>query len=233
MGTTDIEIVPTVIFELPDRQAYLDAYFHQGALGGLFVPGHLMLRPGTEVQLQILFGDAGPTFRARGIVRWRRAQTAGGLVAGIGVEFLDSEKSTRDLLLEYAHGREVRVLQRRARRLPVRLQVEYATASAFLTDMTDDISEGGVFILSDDPPEVGAEVKLRLKPPGRFFAIKLRGEVAWRKVGDRSGFGVRFIFDKATTERKIRELVDDLRDHVTEELDYTVPRGRARMRPKR
>jgi uncharacterized protein (TIGR02266 family) len=98
--------------------------------------------------------------------------------------------------------------------------------------MTDDISEGGMFILSDDPPEVGSEVRLRLKPPGRLFAIKLRGEVTWRKVDGRSGFGVRFIFDKAATEKKVQQLVEDLRLRVSEKLEYTVPRGRARMRSK-
>jgi len=224
----DLEILPTIVLELPDRHAYLDVYYHQSDPGGVFVPGDLMLEPGTEVQLQIVFAVEHRTFRSRGVVRWKRAQRARNLAPGLGIDFLDSERNTRDMLLDFANGRSIKLFTRRDRRLPVKLEVHYATHSVFLADVTDDFSEGGMFICTDDLLEVGTPLRIKLKPPGRRFAIQLRGEVAWRQEDGRRGFGVRFLFDKPAVKKKILELAAKLREQVSRDLEHRVDQARAR-----
>jgi uncharacterized protein (TIGR02266 family) len=216
----DIEIRPTVVVELADRRAFLGCFYHQGALGGVFVPGHLNLEAGTEVLLELVFVAEQRTMRSRGVVRWKRTRSAKNLDAGVGIEFLPHERRTRDLILDFANGRNIHVVQPRARRLPVRLTVQYATESIMLTDLTDDISEGGLFILSDELLPVGTRLNLKLKPPGQLFSIQVKGEVAWRQGEGRRGFGVRFQFEGERTKRRIEALVFKLRERVHREMEF-------------
>lgn len=225
---TQVEILPTIVLELANRSAYLDSYYHQNDPGGVFVPGDITLEPGTEVQLELVFAREHRTFRCRGVVRWRRAQRARNLAPGLGIDFLDSEKNTRDLLLEFARGRSIKLFTRRDRRLPVKLEVHYATHSVFLADVTDDFSEGGMFVRTGDLLDVGTPLRIKLKPPGHLFAIRLRGEVAWQKSDGRRGFGVRFLFDKPSVRRKVAGLVARLREQVRRTLEHRVDQARAR-----
>ena len=220
----ELRIQPTVIVELPDRAGFLGCFYHQGTLGGVFVRGQLGLEPGTETLLEFVFVAEKRVVRSRGIVRWRRTQRGRDLEAGMGIEFLPTERRTRDLLLDYARGREVQLVRHRARRLPVSLTVEYASESVMLSDLTEDISEEGLFIASDVLLDVGTKLRLRLKPPGSLLALHLRGEVMWRRGQGRRGFGVRFLFDKPRTARRIREVIDRLQRRVQSEMDFRVLR---------
>ncbi|MFC1609659.1 PilZ domain-containing protein, partial [Myxococcota bacterium] len=175
----EIQILPAIILEFADRRAFLDAYGGQHGTATVFVPGHVSLDLGTQVQLEIVFANEGHTFRTRGVMRWRRAQKSRNLTPGVGVEFLETEHKTRDLLLEFANGGETRFINRRDRRLPIRLRVQFTTESTSSTALTDDLSEGGMFIQTDEIPEIGTTVRIKLKPPGHMFAIQVRGEVAW------------------------------------------------------
>jgi len=51
-----------------------------------------------------------------------------------------------------------------------------------------DISQGGIFLISDQPPSVGAEVTLTMELPG-CGPCKIPGYVRWLKA---DGFGVQF-----------------------------------------
>ena len=221
----DIEIRPTVVVELADRRAFLSCFYHQGSLGGVFVPGHLSLEAGTGVLLELVFVTEQRTLRSRGVVRWKRTRSARNLDAGVGIEFLPQERRTRDLILDFANGRNIQLVQPRARRLPVRLTVQYVTDSVMLSDLTDDISEGGLFILTDDLVAVGTDLTLKLKPPGRLFGIQVKGKVAWRQNEGRRGFGVRFHFEGERTKRRIEDLVERLRQRVRREMEFRPTEG--------
>jgi type IV pilus assembly protein PilZ len=75
--------------------------------------------------------------------------------------------------------------------------VDWASGENFLFSYITNISEMGIFIRSDDPPEVGTELRLRFA--GHDGApLELDGQVVWinpvRPHGDNPnpGMGVRF-----------------------------------------
>lgn len=86
--------------------------------------------------------------------------------------------------------------RRRDRRLPILIKVEYLRMDDFLVDYASNISLGGMFILTDQPLELGTQFRIRFIVPGWAEAIETRAEVRWRRPPGpgplRSGMGVRF-----------------------------------------
>lgn len=192
-------------------RTFLDHYFNQGGLGGVFVPGYVRLASAEEVDLEVVFAREQVTVHARGVIRWKRLTDKKSLPAGVGVELLDTERRTRDLLLEFAEGKRVHLARRRSRRYPVMLEIEYATDTVFLTDVTDNLSRDGASVLTDHDVEVGEIITMRLKPPGEAVAIDVKGEVRWRHEHGRKGFGVRFIFDRPGSENRVHGLIERIK----------------------
>ncbi|MBI3180060.1 MAG: TIGR02266 family protein [Deltaproteobacteria bacterium] len=217
--TAEIKIRPTILLPLREHRTYLDHYFNQGGMGGVFVPGYLKLGAGTEVDVEIAFAKEQVTIHARGIVRWKRMSGARNLPAGVGVEFHEAERRTRDLLLDFAEGRTVKLAKRRSRRYPVMVDIEYRSDAVFIADVTDDLSRDGAFVRTDKPLDVGTVVALRLKPPGGDTAIEVKGEVRWNRTEGQCGFGVRFIFDRPNAEKQVRDLVERVRAQLAQELE--------------
>ncbi|MBI5511985.1 MAG: PilZ domain-containing protein [Deltaproteobacteria bacterium] len=216
-----LRVRPTILLPLRERSSFLDYYYNQGDAGGVFVPGNLRLASAEEVDLEILFAKEQVTIHTRGIIRWKRLAGKRDLPAGIGVEFLAAERATRDLLLELARGRDVNIAKRRSRRYPAMLEIDYATNSVFLTDVTDDLSKEGAAIHCDDLPDVGAIVPLRLKVPDETSPIDLKGEVRWRKAEGRKCFGVRFVFESPQAQERLAALVDRIKQQVATELSFS------------
>jgi len=87
-----------------------------------------------------------------------------------------------------ARSAAVQASQRQKRALRVSYGVGRITDEA----ETDDLSEGGLFIRTDEPLPLGAKVNLRVDLDG--FGIPLRGEVRWaqaeEEVGRPRGMGI-------------------------------------------
>lgn len=69
--------------------------------------------------------------------------------------------------------------RRRASRLPAEVKVDYRTIGSFITDYTKDISQGGMFVATSLPLDVGERVRLRLTLPGHQLPFALDGVVRW------------------------------------------------------
>lgn len=86
--------------------------------------------------------------------------------------------------------------RRRQGRLPVEVKVDYRTVGSFITDYTKDISQGGMFVATSLPLEVGERVRLRLTLPGHQLPFALEGVVRWNSsVHDKDrtpGMGIEF-----------------------------------------
>jgi len=99
-------------------------------------------------------------------------------------------------------------------RAPVLLKVEYAHAAQFLADYTENISEGGVFIITDEHYKKGDRLDFAVSFPGLLDAIKVRGEVMWRREsrapGEPAGVGVRFLLEESPDRASLIELVGRL-----------------------
>lgn len=218
-AASKLKVRPTIVYELPDHRAFLSAYFHQGELGSVFVPGDSKVRAGEHVDLELRFVAEDRTVRLTGILRWKRSTPGPKLPAGVAIELMPNERHIRDTLIDFANGREVKWIERSSERLPVHMVIEYASSSVFLSDFTDDLSDGGAFIVTDELLPIGTELRLKLKPPGELFALRLKGKVAWQQLEGRRGIGVTFEFEGDRTKDKIHKLCGELRKQVHREFE--------------
>lgn len=219
---------PTVIVPVKNRAALRDHWFDKGGQGGVFVEGDLDISLGEEVDLDLQFIEEQVSIRIRGQARWRRTSPSGrrSMPPGLGIEILPEEAAARELLLEFARGKEIALVLRRARRFGVLLRVKYQQDGAAVFDNTDDISEGGAFILSDAPLPVGTRFEMKLVPPGAFFGVGVTAVVAWRRNEGRRGFGVEFQFDSERQRKKVAKMVEELKEQMQREEKVRVPRKR-------
>lgn len=217
---------PTLIVPLRNRTQMFEHYFHRDGSDGIFVPGEINFEVGEKLFLEINFLEEQRSYRIRGVVQWRRLKTRRlSLLPGIGVEFDSNERATRDMILDFARGRELEFTSRSSHRIPVTLQISYASDSRFLTDVADDLSLGGLFITTDKPLEVGTILNLKLKPPGYLMGIRVKGVVAWiSDRASRSGMGIKFIFESERKKRKVESVVDNLKATIIKEMSIQVPR---------
>jgi uncharacterized protein (TIGR02266 family) len=83
--------------------------------------------------------------------------------------------------------------QRKHDREPVTLVVEYEGADDLLSDYTENLSTGGMFVATDRQLQIGTSVQLVLGFPGLVDSIRIEGVVRWtRGQADGAGAGIEF-----------------------------------------
>ncbi len=104
--------------------------------------------------------------------------------------------------------------QRQFPRSPMLLKVEYSSTNEFLTDYTENISGGGVFISTNSEFELGQEIDFTISFPGLLDPIQVKGEVKWlRKEADEegpTGIGVQFMMDQSPGREALGNLLRHL-----------------------
>ncbi|MFN3197627.1 MAG: response regulator [Bradymonadia bacterium] len=70
-------------------------------------------------------------------------------------------------------------------RAPALVRVRYGSAGVLKTDFTENISQGGLFVATHEPFEIGQDISLRLSCPGLTEEVEVQGTVKW--VGRRPG----------------------------------------------
>jgi len=144
-------------------------------------------------------------------VLWRRpGRHLQKIRAGICVEFLPSEHSNLEYLLDLAKaGTGVRS-RRRHERLPVEVPVSWHQpgGNSPARGILRDIGRGGAFVRTSSIARSDAEVVLELSPPGAQVAMAFTARVAWIvPQGSDAGFGVEWRARDAGGGKRIRELV--------------------------
>lgn len=105
--------------------------------------------------------------------------------------------------------------ERRARpRALIRVLVDYESSGTYLYDYSNDLSEGGLFIETEQPLQKGSKLNLRFTLPNLDKVFEITGKVAWvnqvpkhdsKPVKGRPGMGVQFVNmeaeDKAALEK--------------------------------
>jgi uncharacterized protein (TIGR02266 family) len=217
---------PTLLLPLRNRGAFLEQYFNKGALGGLFVPGEIDVDIGEEVDVEVSFVEEQVRFHTRAQVRWKRESGARrSLVPGVGIEFLPSEAKTQRALLSFAQGKSVHHVDRAWRRFGLRVGVKARAEGATKLLATDDLCEGGCFLLTDEPLPIGSAVEVQLKKPGALFGVRQRATVAWRRdETDRRGVGVAFVFNSPRERERVEKIVGALKGKIVRELSVVAPR---------
>jgi Tfp pilus assembly protein PilZ len=187
---------------------YQPSFLH----GGIFYPTREQkISLGEAVVVEISFPELRNRVMLRGFVAWRRAgRHRTKLRAGLGVEFLAADRYKRNYLLSVAKGEVVDLAQRRHRRLPVELRVDWRVkeAKGSFSSLLDDIGPGGAFIRTTDFLPPGTEIILDVLPPGSIIPLSVAGRVAWtRHTSGEEGVGVEFKARDAGGIRRLRELV--------------------------
>lgn len=82
-------------------------------------------------------------------------------------------------------------------RVPIAVEVTMESDHNFYAGMTNNISEGGVFVANPKPPKVGAKVELELALEQLPVRFTIKGEVRWIREFDAdempAGCGIRFV----------------------------------------
>lgn len=203
----------SLVVTFADGRAFLDAFFPNGALGGVLVETGADYGLGEPIDVEVRFHN-GPKrpFHLAGRVAWRRLKGAGPYKPGVGIEFLPTERLQRDALLEWARGGG-QFLERGTERIPAKLRVRVkARGLPERTERTADLSEGGLFVATPAVIPVGEEVDLVLLPPWSLRGVRVRARVTWHRPAPKRGMGVMFLFDDAAQREKIVALLGSLQE---------------------
>jgi type IV pilus assembly protein PilZ len=96
------------------------------------------------------------------------------------------------------------------------LTVEYERLNALLSDYTHNISQGGTFIRTDRPLQVGTVLSFTIQAPQLEEGIVLRGVVRWvvdvpqSQNGRPAGMGIAFVYDSPDEKEAVEMRLDRL-----------------------
>lgn len=107
--------------------------------------------------------------------------------------------------------------RRRSERADLVVRIEYSTVDDLFSEFTRDINEGGVFIETDTPQDLGSTIHLQFHLPGSDDPVKATGTVVRRNDGSEPGqlgMGVEFENLSSETRARINDLIRSMRSHL-------------------
>lgn len=116
-------------------------------------------------------------------------------------------------------ARPAGVERRRSSRVDLLVRVDYKTVDELFSEFARNINEGGLFVETDSPPELGSSVALEFKIPGSDDPIQVLGRVVRISRGEREqgpGMGIEFEDLDFQSRELINELVRNLRVRLSE-----------------
>jgi len=213
-GTSSFTARSELTVTYPDGQELVADYFSSGEAGGLTLENAMELQLGQEILVRLRvesLGNMGFDLRAK--VAWKRVRSAGALRAGVGVEFLSSEKAVVERLLSLCRGADKAASDRRHARVIAELAIKLTHKTATRKEKAGDISEGGLFIRTDDLLAIGEEVTVTMKPPRAILGgFDVRGRITWHRDETPKGMGVMFMFDTPAQKTRLEQLITKLAD---------------------
>jgi Tfp pilus assembly protein PilZ len=202
-------------FVIKNVSEFHSTYQPSGGNGGVFCPTRSKLMVGDPVSVKIRLGRRQPPMIVYGKVAWRRpGRHLLKIRAGIGVEFLPSERVKCDYLLDMANSGASVQSRRRHERILVDLPITWRPLGSTedLDGHLRDIGRGGAFVLSPASVPHDCQVVIELAAPGAQIPMAFIGRVAWTgKTGEENVFGIEWRARDAGGGRRIKELVRRLR----------------------
>jgi uncharacterized protein (TIGR02266 family) len=185
---------------------------------GIFVRGVVTPRENAQLTLRLTLPDAAGTLDAHGTVTERVPPGQKGKEAGFWVRFDDLDEEVRQALEDALRDRSGGGLTKRTfARVPIRLQVSWPTPRDFLLAYADNISAGGIFVVTNDPPQLHEVVELSLKLPDGDAPAKTNAEVIQRvtaeqaqQFGRNPGAGLQFVGSDDEFRRRLDVCIDNL-----------------------
>jgi type IV pilus assembly protein PilZ len=111
-------------------------------------------------------------------------------------------------------ARPAGVERRRSSRVELVVRVDYKTVDELFSEFARNINEGGLYVETDTPPELGSAVALEFQIPGSDEPIQVMGRVVRTSEGtveEPPGMGIEFEDLTAQSRELINELVRNLR----------------------
>jgi len=178
--------------------------------GGLLVPTRTVVAADDALVVEVAF----PGLPNHVLVRGRavdRDEERGCLI----VKFLQSEEQKKDFLMSCATGKAQQVWQRKHRRFPVRMRVDFGvadTAGSTVQAYSEDVSAGGIFLRTPMTLSVRTPVTMTVVPADGSEPIEVAGHVAWvRNHPPTAGFGVAWSTRASGPMKRLRRLMRNLK----------------------
>lgn len=89
-------------------------------------------------------------------------------------------------------------------RATIRTMVRVTEPQPIRHFISQNLSGGGMFVLSDDPIEVETKLKLEITLPSIKAPVRTSGEVVWKQRQHPSGFAIKFTNISETAQHIIR-----------------------------
>jgi uncharacterized protein (TIGR02266 family) len=166
---------------------------------------------GARVSMALYLPNVAVPEVAIGRVAEARAGAPG--ESGFWADFIVVDPQARmrisNLLSTFDQGDQHRTFQRHA----VKFSVRFRTATDFVHEHAVNLSRGGIFIRSDDPPPVNTVVEVELQlpdagPPVTSAGIVVHGQPPGSKR--EAGVGVQFVDGSDTFRERIDRYMDTL-----------------------
>ncbi len=107
-------------------------------------------------------------------------------------------------------------------RVDLVVRVDYKTVDELFSEFARNINEGGLFVETESPPELGAPVALQFRIPGADAPVQASGHVVRVSdgmQGEPPGMGIRFNKLDESAQEVINQLVRSLRARPGRETD--------------
>jgi uncharacterized protein (TIGR02266 family) len=199
-----------LLFGLQKPEA--DGYALNVSAEGLFISATRIHLPGTSLQIRLL-PLGGNAIDLCGSVRWGvrvPPHLAAVVKPGMGVLLSSPPQAYLDFVTALASSKSPRT----SPRVEARLEVRYYHRQQFLKEYTENISQGGFFIATSEPFELGAEVRIELVIPDLAAVLPVTGRVAYRldekgaaALGSSPGIGVQITAIDPRTDETLRSYV--------------------------
>jgi type IV pilus assembly protein PilZ len=114
-------------------------------------------------------------------------------------------------------------------RTAIELNVEYKKLNTFFHDYTRNISQGGTFIRTPKPLDVGTEFIFKLTVPELLEPLSLRGQVKWIVLEEDAGkdpekpdpgMGIQFLYQSEEDRLRVEATVERLMKKHLGELAF-------------
>lgn len=189
--------------------------------GILRVRGRAEINLGCEVIVDVSFAESRLHVLLSGYVsRIGTEEAAPDGTREIAVAFFEREASKLRYLQELAASQRVVEEQRSSRRLPVKLTSRWRARrdGSWQHATVEDISQGGAFAQTNDPPPVGSKVTVEVQVPGLESAVPIAGRVVRvQHSPTRCGMGLQFIWRDRGGLVRLREMLRRIEKPLSEE----------------
>jgi uncharacterized protein (TIGR02266 family) len=185
----------------------------------VFVRGMVTPKEGSSLAIRLTLPDVPQPLDARATVIERVQSNVKGKEAGFWARFDALTPEAAALIEKLLSDRSGPggSARRTFVRVPVKLEVGWSTAREFLVVYAENISAGGIFVVSQDPPPLREMVELSLKLPDGDPPAKTQAEVIQRltadearRVGRQPGAGLQFVGSDDDFRRRLDRCIENL-----------------------